>query len=229
MNRFKEEKIIIGVLTCPKNRNQAIGIRDTWLKLIPAHVQVLFVFGRPGRPSSLEGDQLYLDCKEAYEHLPQKAHLFFKYCEDNLDFDHILKIDDDTYVDVAKFLSFDNEGSDYTGLFLGMGDDESVTRTWHFGKCTDKSYEVPYEGPFICEWARGGGYLVSRNAVRILIEKTATSYSRHIFEDMMVGEALTLDERIKTLNVHYVQMGILNPISPPNMRYIHQLIMNQKN
>ena len=42
---------------------------------------------------------------------------------------------------------------------------------------------------------------------------------------MMVGEALTLDERIRVLKAHYVQMGILNPMPPHNMRYVHQLLI----
>ena len=104
-----------------------------------------------------------------------------------------------------------------------MGDVDT-TRTWHYGKCTDKSYEVPYEGDYKCDWARGGGYLLSQKAVEILVEKTAVSYSDHLFEDKMVGEALTKDENIKTVHAHYVDMGILNPMPPHNMRYIHQFI-----
>ena len=92
-----------------------------------------------------------------------------------------------------------------------MGDVQA-TRTWHYGKCTDKSYEVPYDGAFVCEWARGGGYLLSRRAVEILADKTAASYSDHLFEDKMVGEALTPDERIRKVRAHYVEMGILNPM-----------------
>lgn len=216
MNDARSAKIIIGVLTCPENSHRVEGIRRTWLKLVPDHVRVVFIFGRPGVGPSLEGDQLYLDCPEAYEKLPKKVHLFFQYCVKTFDFDYIFKTDDDSYIDMDIFLSFDKRGGDYIGRIQGM-EDSAVTRTWHYGKCTDKSFEVPYEGEYICDWARGGGYFLSRKAVEILLPKTAVSFSRELFEDKMVGDALGNDGRISTICAEYRSMGVTNPVSPEKM------------
>ena len=108
------------MITCQKNKERGDSIRETWLKLVPPNVRVLFVFGRPGKPASLEGDELFLDCIEAYENLPQKMSLFYQYCINNLSFDYLLKIDDDSYVDVGQFLAFDKQASDYIGQFDGV-------------------------------------------------------------------------------------------------------------
>lgn len=221
MKCLSDDRIIIGILTCPKNNHRADGIRNTWLKLVPDHVRVLFVFGRPGHDPSLEGDDLYLNCPEAYETLPQKVHLFFEHCDNNFDYDYIFKTDDDSYIDMRKFLSFDKQNADYIGRMLGMAD-SAITRTWHYGKCTDKSYEVPYRGKYVCDWARGGGYFLSRRAVRILIPKTAKLFSKELFEDKMVGDALGNDDRISVVCTNYGSMGVTNPMSPEEMTKVYE-------
>jgi len=227
MNKTFLKQVIIGVITCPNHENNASAIRATWLRGVPPEIRVFFVYGRPGSPASIEGDCIYLDCPEAYEHLPEKMHRFFEFCSNRLDFDFLLKIDDDSYVDIGTFLDFDTRGGDYIGLIRGMGDPR-ITRTWHYGKCTDKSYEIPYDGEYVCDWARGGGYLLSRKALNVLVEKTASMFSEHLFEDKMVGEALTLDDRIKKVHVNYVDMGILNPMPPHNMRFVYELLEARK-
>lgn len=224
MKKPKNDRIIIGVLTCPKNHHRADGIRETWLKLVPDYVRVLFVFARPGRNHSLEGNELYLNCPEAYEKLPEKAHLFYEFCAKNFDFDYIFKTDDDSYIEMNKFLSFDKQGGDYIGRFQGM-EDSAVTRTWHYGKCTDKTYEIPYEGEYVCDWARGGGYFLSRKAVDVLLPRTAVSFSKELFEDKMVGDALGIDARVSVIHAEYQSMGVTNPVDPGKMLETHQRSM----
>jgi hypothetical protein len=222
----QQQSIVIGVITCPRYESRTESVRASWLQAIPRAVRVLFVYGRPGEAERIEGDRLYLNCTETYENLPEKIHLFFKYCQEKLDFDYVLKVDDDSYLDPVQFLSFDRKRGDYIGWFSDMGD-EANTRIWHYGKCTDKAREVPYEGEYVCEWARGGGYLLSRTAVEIVVEKTASSYLDHLYEDKMVGEALTLDERIRAVHAEYIELGILNPLSPDEMRFFHSLLIGR--
>ena len=70
--------------------------------------------------------------------------------------------------------------------------------------------------------------LVEQRAVEILVDKTAATYSDHLFEDKMVGEALTPDERIRTVRARYVEMGILNPMPHYNMRYVYDLVTRRR-
>ena len=216
------KKILIGVMTCPKFSVRANSIRATWLKNLPANLSTLFVFGDDGPTTRLEGNKLTVNCKEAYENLPEKVYRFFKFCHQELEFDYILKVDDDSYVDFNRLLSFDLREADYIGYFQGMGD-EQITRTWHYGKCSDKSLEVPYEGAYIADWARGGGYILSRKAVDSLVRTAAGSYKAHIFEDKMVGDALASDSTIINLHAECVEFGVVNPLHPHNMVYEHQL------
>lgn len=222
-----ESTTIIGIFTCPKNRFRAKVSRATWIKQVPENFKVLFVQGRSGVPPSIDDDVLYLDCPEAYEKLSEKTHKFFEYCVKNLEFEYIFKTDDDSYIDMEKFLKYDKKGGDYIGHF-GKSENTKINRTWHYGKCTDKSYEVPYKGQYVCGWARGGGYFVSKRAASILVDKTSQAFKNELFEDKMVGEALTRDKSIKVVNTHYSEMGVLNPLLPKDMIYVQSILKDKK-
>ena len=219
--------LIIGVYTCHKYANRQKTVENTWFKEIPEHIRALFVRGDPGRSPRIEGNTLFLDCPEAYEKLSEKTHKFFKYCSDNLEFQYIFKTDDSSYIDLEKFLQLDKQGGDYIGFF-DKTQDPNIDRTWHYGKCTDKSYEVPYEGHFVCSWARGGGYFVSQKAARILVDKTLRVFENELYEDKMVGEALTRDERLKVVDVPFYEMGVLKPMPHNIMHYVHSVLKEKQ-
>lgn len=220
-------RVLIGILTCDKYRGRADGIRNSWLKLLPPSYRVLFIHGRPGQREGVEGDCLFLDCPESYETLPRKVHAFLGYALRHFEFDYLFKTDDDTYLDLERFIGFDKEGADYIGQFREQPVAE-LGKTWHYGKCTDKSYEVPYERPFVCAWATGGGYFLSHRAAEKAVEKTAGTFADSLFEDMMVGEALTLDPSIKVLRSQFALMGVINPLLPKDMLYVQDLLLEKK-
>ena len=223
----KHQKLIIGVFNCPRFRFRVKGIKNSWLPHLPPSARVLFVYGRPGEASSIEGDKLFLDCPEAYERLPQKTHEFLKFCINELEFDYVFKTDDDSFIDLDRFLELDLEKADYIGQFKETPLAEHG-KTWHYGKCTDKSFEVPYDKPFVCGWATGGGYFLSRKGAGIAVEKTARTYSDSLYEDMMIGEALTIDPRIRSLKTSFIEIGLINPLAYYDMKYIQDLLTERK-
>jgi hypothetical protein len=222
-----KKRILVGIYTCPKFSARAMGVRETWLKLIPDNIRVLFVFGRPKQKASIEEDCLYRNCPEAYEKLPEKTLAFLQYCSANLEFDYVFKVDDDTYIDMEKFLSFDTQEGDYIGQFTNPPQGK-FDRTWHFGKCTDKSLEVPDESEFICPWATGAGYFLSPKAVDLAIKRTTHTVSKSMFEDKMIGEALTLDASLKVIRTGFSQMGVLNPLNPGDMQYMQNILLERQ-
>lgn len=220
-------QMLIGILTCDKYKGRADGIRNSWLKLVPPNYRVLFIHGRPGQPEGVEGDRLYLDCPESYELLPRKVHAFLVYALRHFDFDYLFKTDDDTYLDLERFIAFDRQDADYIGQFREHPVAE-IGKTWHYGKCTDKAYEVPYERPFVCPWATGGGYFLSRAATRAAASRTTVTCADSLFEDMMVGEALTLDPQLKVLMSRFAAMGVINPLLPKDMLYMQDVVLERK-
>jgi hypothetical protein len=220
--------LLIGILACDKYEQRAGSIRDTWLPLVPDNYRVVFAYGRPGEPPSIEGDRLYLDCPEAYEMLPRKVHAFLEYASSHLEFDYLFKTDDDTYLDLQRFIGFDLHSADYVGQFREMPVPvPEIGKTWHYGKCTDKSYEVPYERPFVCPWATGGGYFLSRRAVDVAWRRTAETFRDHLFEDVMIGEALVGDPELTAMTCLFSDMGVINPLLPKDMRYVQEILLEK--
>jgi hypothetical protein len=142
-------------------------------------------------------------------------------------FDFIFKTDDDTYLDLERFIGFDKSVGDYIGQFREQPLAERG-KTWHYGKCDDKAFEVPYERPFICPWATGGGYFLSPGAVAIAVEKTASTVRDSLFEDVMIGEALTQDPRVKVARTRFADMGVINPLLPKDMLYMQDVLLEKR-
>jgi hypothetical protein len=183
-------RIAIAICSCVAHaagRQQAI--RDTWMKDVPKHVLAFFFVGRPGAPAQIEGDTLYLDCADGYADLALKTHACISYCVSNIEFDYLLKCDDDTYLYVRRFLEncmdcFKNGAADYIGnLPPGI--------SWQAGA-----------------YAQGGAYILSRKAAAVL-SRVCLENERHArwwygnlttdaklllthttVEDIMVGDIL---------------------------------------
>jgi len=216
-----ETRLIVGVFTCPKHADRARAVRETWWADLSANTTRYFVECRPGEPARVEGDTLYLDCPEAYEALPRKTVAFLAYCLEHHGDAHVYKCDDDTHVDTGRLLALPWHDYDYFGEYYTQID--QAPRDWHFGKCTDKSKEVPYERPIRSPWMLGGpGYFLSPKATRLAVERTARLLPDALYEDVMIGEALD-DPSIKTGGVPAFtgEMGTIHPCPPAEMRKRH--------
>ena len=196
-------KIIIGIFTGPTIQDRKAAILKTWVRDIPDNINYYFVYGNCKDKITLKTDNdLFLDCPESYESICLKTYNFYSYCYDNLDFDYILRVDDDTYVDINKLLQQDIT-ADYTGHIVSAG---LKNYTYHYGKCTDKRYEKPFKDDSNSKFCCGGGYMISKKAVGIvvnsitrdkIIEKFNKNKNANVLdvygagtEDRMVGRLL---------------------------------------
>lgn len=216
-------RYIIAILTCEKNKDRLEAVRETWVKDFTDNSKVFYVFARPGGNTELTGNILYLDCPESYEEGPRKVVALYNFLIKNFDFDYIYKCDDDTYVDVQAMLRLDLEGKDYIGNFV-TDKRTAIDPTAHYGKCSNKLLEVPYQGKFLVPWARGGrGYLLSKRAAENLCKLVTEQNFAEIFEDKMVGEILSRAKDITTLQLEKAEMPSLHPIQASEMYLIHGL------
>jgi hypothetical protein len=153
---------------------------------VPDGVTVIFVESDEAAAEPyLDGDRLMLAVPEAYEHLPRKTHAFFRWACENTACEHVVKCDDDSYLDLDVASGFDFRGADYAGRLTPprLG----VVETWHFGRCLDARFEVPFKGPFPDLYAEGFGYVVSRKAAACVARAGESDLSRHVLEDVFVG------------------------------------------
>ena len=182
--------LVICIYTCAKHQGEQQAIRDTWLKEVIKHnIPYFFVIGKPSSRSYVDGDILYVDAPDTYEHLPRKSYKIFEYIYNYTFYSHVLKIDDDCYVNVDNLLQCGFENYDYMGKVAGYEDD--LDRNWHEGK-TDDPTIGQYAGEHKGTWANGAsGYFLNRYAMSKILE-----YSNHkeiafeLYEDKLIGDIL---------------------------------------
>ncbi len=100
--------IIIIVHSAPNGFEQRRYIRNSWMLDYTGHVTVNFsiglfeldciLLGKLAKEQETHGDLLFLDeLKDAYSNLTTKLFLGVKWVNQNLDFDYLVKTDDDTF------------------------------------------------------------------------------------------------------------------------------------
>jgi len=109
----KSMKLLFLITSCQKNDEARRALRQTWLKDLDH--QYYFVVGRPGAPTEVVGDILYIDCGDTYLDCPIKQYLSIKYVAQHFEFDRLFCCDDDTYIMVSRMLDCDFAEHDYYG------------------------------------------------------------------------------------------------------------------
>nr|WP_319947317.1 glycosyltransferase [uncultured Shimia sp.] len=188
---------IVVVFSCERNLTTRIPkMRSGWLGLLEAlGVPYIVVVG--GGQGEKTGDVVSLDAPDDYEGLPQKTLAAIRWVYENTDFEHLLKIDDDCFLNAPEFFhSLSYRKFDYYGRVLKrtMG---QMDRAWHCSKATSErgSFELD-KSPEPSTYADGGtAYCLSRHAMHSVIAEASTDHGGMLIdasfmEDKMVGDLL---------------------------------------
>lgn len=196
------KRVIFLTASCHPNEVKRRAIESTWgATLRQGGVRQFFVIGCPELVSAYRlGALLFVPCRDDYESLLLKLALAYEYIIEHEDgFTHVFKIDDDCYLNLARFerdLSNANSDSDYiAGAIQPSG--ERINRRWHFGKCSDSRFdrEYPFDRP-PAPYAKGGyGYLLSRRAMGVVTRKISEFRAeldeyRYSYEDLRIGQLM---------------------------------------
>ena len=114
--KFSKFSLVILVLSAPANKERRLLIRQTWALNLPKTVKVLFVLGTKFRPHEIKTmlneerkfnkDLIILpNLADTYKQLTIKTIESMKWINENMAFDYLLKIDDDTFVRVNEILN----------------------------------------------------------------------------------------------------------------------------
>ncbi|MCC5988262.1 MAG: glycosyltransferase family 2 protein [Pararhodobacter sp.] len=190
---------LVCICSCRPNLDSRIpALRQSWLQSLRALgvPHLVFVGDGDGRR---EGDVVHLDAPDEYEGLPQKSLAMVRWVHDNTGFAHLLKIDDDCFLDAEPyFFSLSHMKFDYYGRPLTRQRGQ-MNRTWHMAKSRSERGQLELDkSPEPSSHADGGsGYALSRRAMAALVA-AADSYEgqaliqRSFMEDKMVGDLLAL-------------------------------------
>lgn len=204
---------LVVVYSCRKNLDGQVDlIRQTWLQDLTAlGIPHVIVVG--GGDGSLEGDILRLKVGDGYEDLPAKTLALFKWVARHTNFSHVLKIDDDCYLDVREFFfSQSYRLKDYFGRRISrqVG---AKPRAWHMDRSSSPRGSKEFDkSPEPSSFADGGsGYILSRHAIGELLAAADSPDGRRLrevsySEDKLVGDLLELKQIRPSTNEHYANV-----------------------
>jgi tetratricopeptide (TPR) repeat protein len=196
--------LVVCIYTCAKNIKEQQAIRATWLKeLIKRKIPYFFVMGKPSAKTHLEGDILYVDAPDSYEHLPRKTYKLIQYIHDCTFYSHLMKVDDDCYVSIENVLNCGFEKYNYMGVVTTQLD-----KRWHFGKTNDSTLGE-YQGEFKGNWANGAcGYFLNRYAMEKFLEfADEQEVASELYEDKLVGDTLR-KSKIEPIHAYHYKVGV---------------------
>jgi len=190
---------LVAVYSCQPNLDSRVGaMRAGWLALLEG-LGVPFLVFVGGGDGQRDGDVVRLDAPDDYEGLPQKSLAMVRWVHDHTAFSHLLKIDDDCFLNPeAFFLSLSHLKFDYYGRPLHRVRGQ-MDRTWHMGKSrSDRGRQELDKSPEPSRYADGGsGYTLSRTAMAALLDAAGSPEGQSLvqlsfMEDKLVGDLLAL-------------------------------------
>jgi hypothetical protein len=192
---------IVVVMSCrPYLDSRIPALRSGWLgTLADLGVPYLVAVGgaEPDAAGRVDGDILHLDAPDDYEGLPQKTLAMVRWVLRNTPHAHVLKIDDDCFLDAGAFFgSHAFAAFDYHGRRIDRGIG-NTDRLWHMAKSTSARGRFELDrSPEPSAYCDGGsGYTLSRRAMAALVAAADAPENRALvaasfMEDKLVGDLL---------------------------------------
>lgn len=174
------------------------AIRQAWLRDLSARgIPYLIVVG--DGDGSVHGDVLELAVPDRYEDLPRKTLALLEWVERNSDAQFLLKIDDDCYLDVNRYIdSLSYRKYPYYGRIVSC-EEGHMDRRWHAAKSRElRGKKSLDKSPEPAIYVNGGGaYCLSRSAIREALQIASTDAGRRLLscsfmEDKLIGDLLAL-------------------------------------
>ena len=171
--------ILILILSAPTSYLRRMAIRGTWLhdyKLKIVNATTKFLVGLQQldeetvknlkEEQRTNGDLILLPgLKDSYSNLSTKVLLGLQWAHKNTEFDFLVKADDDSYVRIESISNalreMNCENRLYWGYFMGYAYPEAT------GKWAELNW---FHCPHYFPYAMGGGYVISRKVVNILMQ-----------------------------------------------------------
>ncbi|XP_005109120.1 beta-1,3-galactosyltransferase 6 [Aplysia californica] len=218
-HRDLKAKLVILVLTGPENFQERDGIRETWMSdLSSLSVLIRFVIGSASlsvntrqkidREQLVHEDLLILNnVQDSYQGLTFKVLQAFVWLDQNVDFQYVLKVDDDSFVRVSNVLA-ELQHKPKDRLYWGFFDGRARVKTSGKWKETDWNLCDRY-----LPYARGGGYVLSSDLVHF-IASNQEFFQLYLSEDVSVGAWLAPlkinRHHDQNFDTEYISRGCLN-------------------
>lgn len=194
-------QIIILYISCKKTTDRFLNIECIRkYEKVKEKYPTVNIFRVLGRNNKSDFPTFYVDCEDYYENLPAKVALAIKKAYENYpNLDYIVKVDDDTEINIDTLLEFieKNKGLDYGGYVISAP--YGRVEKHHMGKCHNDEYNklAVVLPPF--KACVGVLYILSLKSVEFVV-KNDIPYNQ-IYEDVHMGVLLEYNN-IKPTYIH---------------------------
>lgn len=192
--------LVVVIVSCrPYLDSRIPAMRRAWVdRLDELGIPWVVAVGGHDGPARRDGHILHLPAPDDYEGLPQKVLAAFDWVRSRTRAGHVLKIDDDCFLDVDGFLHAQSwRKFPYYGrkLYRAPG---QMDRAWHQAKSTTPRGRLELDkSPEPSTYCDGGsGYVLARTAMEALAKAQGTLDGQWLIqssfmEDKMVGDLLS--------------------------------------
>jgi len=202
-------------ISCEKKKHLHIHIE--YMCYLLGIKNYYIIIGTEGE-SYIDDHKLFINCNDHYEGLSEKVLNTLQYIHDHeksFDFDYVIKIDDDIYLNNLLFL---NSIVDNDYIIHNKLNTSTMSTTWHMNKCNDSILNKTHchINDFISEnnlesvkdfdFGNGGSiYLLSKKAVDVICNFSYVDVcKKFMYEDIIVSYIL---------NIHGIQPYINTNVS----------------
>uniref|UniRef100_A0A914V7S2 Hexosyltransferase n=1 Tax=Plectus sambesii TaxID=2011161 RepID=A0A914V7S2_9BILA len=167
--------LVVVVLSHVVNRHRRTAIRQSWARHAQnSNCSLLFVVGTTADAnvsgeSQLHGDIIQVNVQENYHRLAYKLKPAFAYVLEHVNFDYLLKTDDDVFVNLPLLISqllLNDDSKKATNTMLGYQILGATAPT----NQSDKYFALQLMAQLIPPYLSGTGYVMSRQVLRNVIE-----------------------------------------------------------
>lgn len=227
-------KLLLVIYSCKK---YAFLHQDYLTKYKNMGYDVFITFGEKTLENNyiINPDARYIvtNADDTFEALPEKTYKLFKTINDNeyfKDYDYVIKMDDDTELTInhdnlCNMISQLTTPADYLGPKF-LKSEKDTKHNYHFGKCQNEKLNCQ---PFLMtdelSWGVGYFYILSKTAINKLVSDI-TGYldilTHHIYEDMLVGEVMLVND---FKYIEFLQKNIVTNLNRPRTLSINPFVV----
>ena len=191
-NIKRHYKTITAIISYYNHDKERKAIQETWMqKNNHGTNKFLFFIGRNDTNKTLQikENHIYLPFQEKYRKLTTKILYAFLFIHFKYEYDYIIKVDDDVYLNMECLYNTINQytkkyDGKKTAVYMGK-----FVRQFAIKNKRNKWYEPKWLGKYP-SYAIGPTYILSKKAVNFIYKKTLvknTTFHRYVNEDVSIG------------------------------------------
>lgn len=217
----KTTKYALVIPTFENNIGYKLAAIDTYLKELPKNVDIFFVYGGKVDEvnkvfrNGVEFYDVYCNIPDRIEVLHKKLFYFFKkFKKQLLEYDYIVKVDDDAFIMNVDAFTTSKFSGDYIGNKVDINDKNEEQLRSKLNHLKNYKVRDKYTGDLPSSFCSGEFVIFSNKSLQTLLSYNGGLKRKNYgLEDIFIGDILTQNDIKITINKVF---NIEHPVTEPN-------------